>query len=49
MQSLDDDELKAILEYVKEVPDLQQKLHQVRATVNDISDRLHVIEHVVKT
>jgi hypothetical protein len=60
MQSLNDDErnavlgdilsdeLKAILEYVKEVPALQQELHQVHAAVNDISDRLHVIEHVVK-
>lgn len=60
MQSLNDDErkavlgevlsdeLKAILEYVKEVPALRQELHQVHATVNDISERLHVIEHVVK-
>jgi len=42
------DELKAILEYVKDLPSLQQELHQVHATVNDISDRLNVIEHVVK-
>jgi hypothetical protein len=60
MQSLSDDErkevlgevlgdgLKAILEYVKGLPSLQQELHQVHATVNDISDRLNVIEHVVK-
>jgi len=59
MQSLSDDErmavlgdvsddLKAILEYVKEVPVLRQELHQVHAAVNDISERLHVIEYVVK-
>lgn len=60
MQSLNDDErkevlgevlsdeLKAILEYVKDVPSMQQELRQVHATVNDISDRLSVIEHVVR-
>ena len=60
MQSLNDDDhnsvlgevlsdhLKAILEYVKQVPALQQELHEVHAAVNDISDRLHVIEQVVK-
>lgn len=60
MQSLNDDErkevlgevladeLKAILEYVKEVPAMQNELHQVHATVNDISDRLSVLEQVVK-
>lgn len=42
------DELKAILEYVKDVPAMQNELHQVHATVNDISDRLSVLEHVVK-
>ena len=60
MQSLNDDErkevlgevlsdeLKAILDYVKDVPSIQQELHQVHATVNDISDRLSVIEHIVR-
>lgn len=59
MQSLNDDErrevlgevlsdeLKAILEYVKDMPAMQQELHQVHATVSDISDRLNIIEHVV--
>ena len=42
------DELKTILEYVKEVPAMQQELHQVHAAVNDMSDRLNVIEHVVR-
>lgn len=42
------DELKAILEYVKDVPAMQNELHQVHATLNDISDRLSVLEHVVK-
>lgn len=60
MQSLDDDErkevlgevladeLKAITEYVKDVPLLRQELHQVHATVNEINDRLTIIEHAVK-
>lgn len=60
MQSLDDeerkavlgevlaDELKAIKEYVQDVPGIKQELHQVKATVDEISDRLSVIEHVVK-
>lgn len=59
MQSLNDDErkpvlgevlsdeLKAILEYVKDVPQMSQELHQVHAAVNEISDRLVVVEHVV--
>jgi hypothetical protein len=42
------DELRVILEYVKEVPSLQRELHQVHATVSEISDRLQIIEHVVK-
>ena len=60
MQSLNDDErkevlgevladeLKSILEYVKDMPAMQNELHQVHATVNDISDRLSVLEHVVQ-
>jgi hypothetical protein len=41
------DELKAITEYVKDVPLMRQELHQVHATVNEINERLTVIEHVV--
>lgn len=60
MQSLNDDERKAVLgevladelktisEYVKDVPAMQQELHQVHAAVDDISDRLKVIEYVVR-
>ena len=60
MQSLNDDEekrvlgevladkLDAIMDYVKNVPALGQELHKVHATVNEISDRLTVIEHVVR-
>jgi hypothetical protein len=59
MQSLSDDEQKGILgevpsaqleattEYVKDVPGIKRELHQVNATVNDINERLMVIEHVV--
>ncbi len=42
------DELKAITEYVKDAPTIRHELHQVHATVNDINDRLIIIEHVVK-
>lgn len=60
MQSFNDDEekrvlsevladkLDAIMDYVKDVPVLGQELHKVHATVNEISDRLTVIEHVVR-
>ena len=60
MQSLNDDErkevlgealadeLKAILEYVKGVPAISQELHQVHATVNEMNERLSVMEHVVR-
>jgi hypothetical protein len=37
------DELKVILEYVKDVPGIKQELHQVQATVNETGDRLTVI------
>jgi hypothetical protein len=52
MQSLNDDErgavlgellmdeLEAIHEYVKDVPSVQDEVHQVHATVNEINDRL---------
>lgn len=42
------DKLDAILEYVKDVPTIKQEVHQVRATTNEINDRLTVIEHVVE-
>jgi hypothetical protein len=60
MQSLDDDErkevlgeiladeLKAIGEYVKDVPKIQQEVHQIHATVDDMNDRLKVFEVVPK-
>lgn len=63
MQSLNDDErkevlsevlideLKAIHEYVKELPAVQaikDEVRQLHATVSEMSDRLTVIEHVVK-
>jgi DNA repair ATPase RecN len=60
MQSLDDDErkkvlgevladeLKAIAEYVKDMPAIKEELHQVHATVNEVNERLSVIEHVVR-
>jgi DNA repair ATPase RecN len=42
------DKLKAIEEYVKGIPDMKQELHQVKSTVNEVNDRLSVIESVVK-
>jgi hypothetical protein len=60
MQSLDDserkvvlgsvlaDELKVILEYVKDVPAIKQELHRVKATVDDTHEKLTLFEHVVK-
>jgi archaellum component FlaC len=60
MQSLNDDErrevlgevladeLKLIREYVQEVPSMKQEIHQVKATVDDMSEKLTVIEHVIK-
>jgi hypothetical protein len=60
MQSLNDDErkeelggvladeLKAIREYVEDVPDIKQKVHKIDATVSEINDRLSTIENVVK-
>jgi hypothetical protein len=43
------DKLNAILDYAKGVPTVGQELHKVYAMVNEISDRLAVIEHVVRT
>lgn len=60
MQSLNDDErkdilgevlsseLQAILEYVKDMPALRQELHQVHATVDNLSERFTVVEHAVR-
>ena len=60
MQSLNDDErkevlgevladeLKAIGEYVKDIPKVKEEVHQVHATVDDINDRLGVLGHVLK-
>ena len=42
------DKLDAILEYVKDMPVVKEEVHQVHATVNEISDRLNVVESVVK-
>jgi len=42
------DELKAIAEYVKDMPVIREELHQVHATVNEINERLSVMEHVVR-
>jgi 2-phospho-L-lactate guanylyltransferase (CobY/MobA/RfbA family) len=55
MQSLNDDErkevlgevladeLKAIHEYVKDIPIMKQEVHQVKAIVNEVNDRLSII------
>ena len=60
MQGLDDDEkrevlgevladeLRSIREYVEDVPKVKEEVHQVHAKVDDIDDRLRVIEAVVK-
>jgi predicted nucleic acid-binding Zn-ribbon protein len=60
MQSLDDDERKAVLgevladelkvirEYVEDVPEIKQKVHKINATVSEINDRLSVLESVVR-
>jgi len=42
------DELKAIGEYIKDVPKIQEEVHQVYATIDDMNDRLKVFEHVLK-
>lgn len=60
MQSLNDDEqqavlgevlssqLQAIMEYVREIPDIKRELHQVHAVADDTRDRVAVIEQVVR-
>lgn len=42
------DELKAIREYVEDVPQIKAQVHKINATVNEINDRLVVIETVVR-
>jgi hypothetical protein len=42
------DELKVIREYVEDVPKTTADVHQVKVTVNEINDRLGVIETVVR-
>lgn len=42
------DELQAIREYVQDVPVIKQQLHNLTATVNDMHDKLSVLEHVAK-
>jgi hypothetical protein len=43
------DELKVISEYVKDIPKVKEEVHQVHATVDDINERLTVLEHVMKS
>ena len=42
------DELKAIREYVEDVPAIKSELHQVKATVDEINNRLAVVETVIR-
>lgn len=42
------DELKAIHEYVKDIPIIMRELHQVKSITNEVNDRLSIIETVVK-
>jgi hypothetical protein len=42
------DELKAIREYVEDVPKIKAQAHQTNTTVNEINDRLVVIESVLR-
>ena len=42
------DELKVIREYVQDVPAIKADVHQVKATVEEINDRLGVIATVVR-
>ena len=42
------DKLDAILEYVKDMPEVKEEVHQVHAIVDDTKERLSVIELVVK-
>lgn len=42
------DELKAISEYVKDVPKIQEEVHQIHAKVDDMSDQCNAFKHVLK-
>jgi peptidoglycan hydrolase CwlO-like protein len=42
------DELKAISEYVKDVPKIQEEVHQIHAKVDDMNDQIKVFKHVLK-
>jgi peptidoglycan hydrolase CwlO-like protein len=42
------DELKVINEYVKDVPKIQEEVHQVHSKVDDMNDQLKVFKHVLK-
>ena len=48
MQSLNDDELKVIREYVEDVPIVKEEVHHIHAKVDEINTRLTVMESVVK-
>jgi ubiquinone biosynthesis protein UbiJ len=43
------DELKVIGKYVKDIPKVKEEVHQVHAAVDDINERLIVLEHVMKS
>ncbi|MGZ6609010.1 MAG: hypothetical protein ACXVFI_18315 [Solirubrobacteraceae bacterium] len=42
------DELKAIHDYVRDVPEIKAEVHQVRMKVDEMNLRLDVIEMVVR-
>jgi 2-phospho-L-lactate guanylyltransferase (CobY/MobA/RfbA family) len=42
------DELKAIREYVQDVPTIKADVRQVKLTVDEIKDRLGILESVVR-
>jgi len=42
------DELKAIMEYAKVIPNIQEEVHQVHAKVDDMNDQLKVFKHILK-
>jgi 2-phospho-L-lactate guanylyltransferase (CobY/MobA/RfbA family) len=42
------DELKAIREYVQDVPVIKRELHQVKVTVDEMNSKLTVVEAVVR-
>lgn len=42
------DELKAIREYVEDVPKIKMQVHQTNTTVNEMNERLIVMESVIR-